>query len=65
MRSDDGGKSIPRGPLHGLQRMNGTGQHMERHHSSLEQGNLLKGIDNWSGAARSVVQGPNIPFDNT
>ena len=45
MRSDDGGKSIPRGPLHGLQRMNGTGQHMECHHSSLDQGNLLKGID--------------------
>ena len=49
MRSDDGGKSIPRGPLHGLQKMNGTGQHMEHHHSSLDQGNLLKGIDTWSG----------------
>ena len=23
-----------------------------------KQGNLLKGIVNWSGAARSVVQGP-------
>ena len=30
-----------------------------------EQGNLLKGIDNWSGAAQFVVQGPNSPFDNT
>ena len=46
MRSDDGGKSILQGSLHGLQKMNGTGQHMEHHHSSLDQGILLKGIDN-------------------
>ena len=45
MRSDDGGKSILRGSLQELQKMNGTGKHMVHHHSSLDQGNLLKGID--------------------